>query len=233
MRRLAELLAFNLERIRLDRGWSKTKLAVEAGVLQQTMSLYLNKKANVEFSTVESIALKLGIAPLGLLLPPDEKSKSVANHAHGEDAVRSGRTIQEPLKRHEGDEPQKRDRDQDDAKSENTDRPDPSIFDDLSKIHAISSALAAELATALRSEVIRLSNLSPDEERMLRAFRDASDLRRAALFVMATGSQADKKEYKRLRIEWAREIDELEARKLDAASQETQSPAPIAPKRIR
>lgn len=64
-----ELVAYNLRRVRLERGWQQELLSYEAG-LHRTMVGYIeNAKKNVTVDTLEALAGALSIEMHELFLP--------------------------------------------------------------------------------------------------------------------------------------------------------------------
>lgn len=64
-----ELVAYNLRRVRLERGWQQELLSYEAG-LHRTMVGYIeNAKKNVTVDTLEALAAALKIEMHELFLP--------------------------------------------------------------------------------------------------------------------------------------------------------------------
>ena len=74
----AEILAANLRRQMMARGWSQTKLASVSGVKQPNLSRILGSLDDVRIGTVDKIAKALGCSMAELLMPVDENSQQTA-----------------------------------------------------------------------------------------------------------------------------------------------------------
>lgn len=68
---LRGVLAFNIRRRRVERGWSQETLAMQCGLDRTYISAVERQKWNVSLSNIETIALALGVQAWELLRLPE------------------------------------------------------------------------------------------------------------------------------------------------------------------
>ncbi|ARK71128.1 MULTISPECIES: helix-turn-helix domain-containing protein [Burkholderia] len=70
---LRGVLAFNVRLLRVQRGWSQERLALECGLDRTYVSAVERSRWNVSLSNIEAIAKALEVQPWALLKPPEKK----------------------------------------------------------------------------------------------------------------------------------------------------------------
>jgi transcriptional regulator with XRE-family HTH domain len=68
------VLAYNIRLLRVARGWSQERLALECELDRTYVSAVERSRWNVSLSNIERFALALGIAPWRLLKPPGDEA---------------------------------------------------------------------------------------------------------------------------------------------------------------
>jgi len=71
-RKLNELVALNLKRLRQDAGLSQEELAERCGVHRTYMGSVERGERNITLDTLQRIAQSLNVEPLSLLRPADQ-----------------------------------------------------------------------------------------------------------------------------------------------------------------
>lgn len=74
---LRAVLAYNVRSLRVGRGWSQERLALECGLDRTYVSAVERSRWNVSLSNIEAMAKALGVPPWVLLKLPDELPCSV------------------------------------------------------------------------------------------------------------------------------------------------------------
>jgi len=67
---LRDVLAYRLRSLRVERGWSQERLALECELDRTYVSAVERRRWNVSLSNLERFAKALGVPPWTLLVPP-------------------------------------------------------------------------------------------------------------------------------------------------------------------
>lgn len=70
---LRGVVAFNVRLLRVEKGWSQERLALECGLDRSYVSAVERSRWNVSLSNIDAIAKALEVKPWLLLKPPIEK----------------------------------------------------------------------------------------------------------------------------------------------------------------
>ncbi|QWQ12956.1 helix-turn-helix domain-containing protein [Ralstonia solanacearum] len=76
---LRGVLAFNVRLLRVQKGWSQERLALECGLDRTYVSAVERSRWNVSLSNIEAIAKALEVQPWTLLKPPEKKPSADAS----------------------------------------------------------------------------------------------------------------------------------------------------------
>jgi ribosome-binding protein aMBF1 (putative translation factor) len=77
------VVAGNVQRLRVQRGWTQTQLAAELGVKQPRVAEIESARANVQLDTIDRLARVFGVEPSALLRTERQSAPHVITAAEG------------------------------------------------------------------------------------------------------------------------------------------------------
>lgn len=156
MVKLAKILAENMERLAAGLKMDQPALAKASGIAQPTISLYWNAQRDIKIESLIPIAKALRCEPWELLRPqPLNESHDKIQHKDGRDGQNDPVEKVGPWENTQT------------VNNDKKNSADVRTFTDQKSLHTIQSAIAAEVVTALKSELELFQKLANVPNRII------------------------------------------------------------------